>query len=757
MAKNPQSLSLNRFGNQDFYAPAKNNSQKGQPLRVQTNDGIIIKVVKTGSVKYAEASTGQQTTPEPFVSSNLSQNLTLINQLLSTYFPLSFVTNILEQEPAAEEANKGTAQSQPTEENRISDNVPLDLRLVYLIDDKTGNVLYSLSTDVEKELVDGFMIPDDKTKGGDGIPKNAGRTDVVTSNFTSFYGVPAIMSEQAYINLQAAGGKGANKLLVDRANQPRFYDNFNPGADTNPLGPAKTPTTTNIINWSTLDQNKYKFPYKYQDFVFCKWWQKIPNNYMVTLRRYPYPVSDAVTSPQERRNEVKLDKLYPVATMVTFLGEDSGNKISAIVGPIETGLKWKDIKADVWEVTQSTEPATVNNPAPGLAKVLGFMQAGAVGSKTERAPMTPVDPYNNGPYVNKILGPVNVITSVKGRERGLEFKHEINLVFEYSIRSIGGINTKAAGLDILANALLMTSASAPFWGGMNRFAPHVGRGDHDPFLGGDAGRAAWLKGDPNGFFNALKEQFTGILGNISDLFSKITADPIGGLKEIAGGAAKEFMKLNTTEARGQISGLHALLTGAPTGEWHLQVGSPLNPLMMIGNLICSNAKIEFNDELGPDDFPTELKITITLEHGMPRDKNAIESMFNYGQGRIYALPKGYEQSLSANNESNSTANSAQNLPIPGVVGGDKTTGSSVSFAEAGRNGQGSRRALVKGAPGDRSQRPGIVGGEKAYEQTYSLLKLSKDAITRSAHVSLYGLGNAITKTETPPAPAKTNG
>jgi len=152
MAKNPQSLSLNRFGNQDFYAPAKNNSQKGQPLRVQTNDGIIIKVVKTGSVKYAEASTGQQTTPEPFVSSNLSQNLTLINQLLSTYFPLSFVTNILEQEPAAEEANKGTAQSQPTEENRISDNVPLDLRLVYLIDDKTGNVLYSLSTDVEKGL-----------------------------------------------------------------------------------------------------------------------------------------------------------------------------------------------------------------------------------------------------------------------------------------------------------------------------------------------------------------------------------------------------------------------------------------------------------------------------------------------------------------------------------------------------------------------------------------------------------------------------
>lgn len=750
MAKNPQSLQLSKFGNQDFYAAEKNNSQKGQPLRVQTNEGIIIDVIKTGGAKYAQASTGQQTEPEPFVAGNANQNITIINNLISEFFPLSFVTQILDQEPAEEQANKGTPQTQVETTATAPNNVPLDSRLVYLIDDKTGNVLYSLQTDVEKELVDGFMIPDK----GDGIPKNAGRADQTTSNFYPFYGVPAIMSEQAYINLQAAGGKGANILLVDRENQPRFYDNFNPGAATNPVGPAKTPTTTNIINWSGLDNNKYKFPYKYQDFVFCKWWQKIPNNYMITLRRYPYPVLDAVTTPAEARNQVDPAKLYPVATMVTFLGEDSGNKISAIVGPIDTGLKWKDIKADVWEVTQTTEPATVNNPAPGLAKVLGFLQSGGGGAKTDRAPMTPVDPYNNGPYANKILGPVNVIDKVKGRERGLEFKHEINLVFEYSIRSIGGINTKAAGLDILANALLMTSASAPFWGGMNRFAPHVGRGDHDPFLGGDAGRNAWIQGNPEGFFNALKEQFTSILGNISDLFSKITADPIGGLKEIAGGAAKEFMKLNTTEARGQISGLHSILTGAPVGEWHVQVGSPFNPLMMIGNLVCTNAKIEFSDELGPDDFPTEIKVTVTLEHGMPRDKNAIESMFNYGQGRIYALPKGYESSISSNNVTNVDASTNQRTPVTGVINGEGTVGGSPNFAEAGRNGQGSRRAIVRGGQGDRSQRPTIVGADTAYQQRYSYLKMSKDAITRSAYVSLYGLGNAIAETTTPTTPPK---
>jgi hypothetical protein len=737
MSVNPQSLNL-LGSDPSIYTAGGTQSQLGPPTKVQTSNGRILRIITTGAFKRAVADTGQETDTVPYLSSNASQNVELFTTLLSSYFPGDAISKTLEQEPANTAANQSTGQS--TNEGEIpNDNVPLDQRLVYLIDDKTGNVLYSLSTDVEKELVDGFMVPPKDTDDPK-IPVSANSKDIDTSNFDAFFGVPAIMNEQAYINLQAAGGKGQNKLLVDRQNQPRFYDARNPSSGQTDLGAAKTPTTTNIINWSNLDSNKYKFPYKYQDFVFCKWWQKIPNNYMITLRRYPYPVMDAVTTPAEARNEAPLDKLYPVATMVTFLGEDSGNKISAIVGPIETGLKWKDVTADVWEVTQTTEEASVNNPAPGLAKVLGFLQSGASGAKTERAPMTPVDPYSNGPYVNKILGPVNVITSTKARDRGMEFKHEINLVFEYSIRSIGGINTKAAGLDIMANALLMTSASAPFWGGMNRFAPHVGRGDHDPFLGGDAGRKAWIQGNPEGFFNALKDQFTKILGNITDLFDKISADPIGGLKEIAGKGASEFMKLNTTAARGQISGLHSILTGAPVGEWHLQVGSPLNPLMMIGNLICTRGKVEFNDELGPDDFPTELKVTITLEHGMPRDKDGIESMFNYGQGRIYALPKGYANTLYSSRQSNIDKSTGQKTGDP--TGGTQGSGAAVSTSEAGRGGQGSRRAIIRGSQTDRAQRPSIVGGDVAYGQLYSPVKLAKTALTRSAHVSLYGLGTA---------------
>jgi hypothetical protein len=88
-------------------------------------------------------------------------------------------------------------------------------------------------------------------------------------------------------------------------------------------------------------------------------------------------------------------------------------------------------------------------------------------------------------------------------------------------------------------------------------------------------------------------------------------------------------------------GLKALLIGEPVGEWHVTVGNPLNPIAMIGNLICTGIELNFSDELGPDDFPTEIKIIVKLEHGMARDRDAIESIFNRGMGRIYDLPDNF--------------------------------------------------------------------------------------------------------------------
>ena len=87
-----------------------------------------------------------------------------------------------------------------------------------------------------------------------------------------------------------------------------------------------------------------------------------------------------------------------------------------------------------------------------------------------------------------------------------------------------------------------------------------------------------------------------------------------------------------------VGGMKALLIGTPVGNWHLTVGNPLNPIAVIGNLCCKDVQFQFGEELGPDDFPTELNCTVKLQHGMARDLASIESMFNRGAGRIYQIP-----------------------------------------------------------------------------------------------------------------------
>ena len=59
---------------------------------------------------------------------------------------------------------------------------------------------------------------------------------------------------------------------------------------------------------------------------------------------------------------------------------------------------------------------------------------------------------------------------------------------------------------------------------------------------------------------------------------------------------------------------------------------------MIGNLICEGVDISFNNELGPDDFPTEMTATVRLKPGMSRANQDVESVFNDGFGPLY-IPK----------------------------------------------------------------------------------------------------------------------
>ena len=480
----------------------------------------------------------------------------------------------------------------------------------------------------------GFFDP--SANSGDAPYKAEGAESIMAPKFPDFaggrsYAITSLISS----NTTGGYGYADPNTFVDSPGTKPWYDGNSDASSKN----ARKPTTSAIINWATdKETDKNKRPYKYTDFVFCKHWNKIPNNYMMTLRRYPYPVHDNLQFPGESGNGDKgSQEMYsPITQAITYMGEDTGNAVSAILN-YTASLPYEDKESELHTIDQQ-QPGAEDGPAPGLAKVLGVLSGGADFNSISKDGQN-LDPYNNGPYMNKVWGPMNVITSTKLRKRGLQFDQKFSLNFHYVARPIGDANTKAVMLDIMANLLVLCYAEGSFWGGDYRFI--AGKPAY-PYIGGKAGQDSLYSGDISGFIDAMTVQLSQAASTVSSIFNGILDDPVEGLKSLAAGGAKLGIAKMLAKKKMQLMQLPALLQGGPVGEWHLTVGNPFNPMMEIGNLVCTGLQIEFGEEIGPDDFPLEMKATVSLEHGMPRDRSSIESMFNRGGGKIYQIPDEYQ-------------------------------------------------------------------------------------------------------------------
>lgn len=505
-----------------------------------------------------------------------------------------------------------------------------------------------------------------------------------------YHVVPSIMNPYAMVRLY--GAKGGD-YLTDSASTRKYYEIDGPDSDQRG-GYAKNPTTANIINWGNSDAYS-RTPYQYQDFVFCKYWNKIPNNRLITLRRYPLPILDNLNFPTMDKADGKPDRnMHPVATLVSFFGGDTENKLSDILS-FTSGLEWEEIQADVWSVGSQTEGMDetlsmfgsnnwISQHSRALVDVMGILNPQDFNPR--QADGLPPDPYSDGPYQNRVIGPVNVIDKTMKRKRGLKFSMDnLSLKFHYVARPIGNINSKAALLDILGNVLTMSTASAQFFGGAHKFMIQPNRypfnnssffrkmynGQLWAIVGKDGKRtpgageelatifsSKFAHQDALGYrigdvgktlLGAMKDILGDAWSTISSVASNLLAgnSPFQGLRdrttEDQSAATTSMLRVLGNEMRSNVgtvpylTGMRSLFTGEPVGDWHLTIGNPLNPIAMIGNLVCDSVEINWDDELGPDDFPIGFTATITLKHGMPRDRDAIESIFNRGAGRIYEI------------------------------------------------------------------------------------------------------------------------
>ena len=253
----------------------------------------------------------------------------------------------------------------------------------------------------------------------------------------------------------------------------------------------------------------------------------------------------------------------------------------------------------------------------------------------------------DGPLSKKIFVNVNTVNQMMIRSQGFSGGFEtFSLDFHYNLTSVGRMNSKLLFLDLMTNLLSIGSDYGQFLSPELRLSQtSVGLG----FPGGPAGYAQSIV-DPIQYIrdtvskmlskdnvDRQLENEKGLTSQVQKIAEEVKAfanDPSKGLgpdstlmKSISVMLSDAFLK--------KVYFSPIMLSGYPTGDWHMVVGNPLNPIAMVGNLVCTNVKIAFGDDLGPDDFPTEMKATYTLHPGRQRHRGDFESMFNRGSGRLY--------------------------------------------------------------------------------------------------------------------------
>lgn len=430
--------------------------------------------------------------------------------------------------------------------------------------------------------------------------------------------------------------------------------------------------------------------YKYADFMYCKDLGKIPNNRLITLRRFALPIGDDIwninTGDEEFSPKIGTD----VGRLVTWLNDD--NKLEDILkynykdSFIQKKGEFEDKNSQADNQERGILGSIINLANPTYRK--GIMQ-GTAGSgnlilgKFSASVGSGKIFSNQGPFQNheiltrydkyKIYEPKGTIRDTYLYEGEMTFDQNFTLVFNYELRAYDNINPRSAFYDLLGNIQQVTYRKGNFWGG----APW--------FIGAPENKSGWQKAESiietagsnfdeafNGIFsrsqnlgdiigslsNKLGKAIAGIWNNTAEAINKAAENP----KETIDKAGKTLRDnevpgvlkglLMNQLGRPSIYALSSYLDGQPTGLWHVTIGNPRNPIMSMGNMIIDGSTIQHYGPLGIDDFPTGIKVTVNLKHAKSRDSIEIGKMYTRGMSGLYIpLSKSNVDKIVINNPS----------------------------------------------------------------------------------------------------------
>lgn len=424
--------------------------------------------------------------------------------------------------------------------------------------------------------------------------------------------------------------------MLDIRDQKRFYDIKTSKYEDNLS--VSNPTTSNIIYLMSNDRWG-RTPFTYQDFVFCKYWNRIPNNRMIVLRKYAAPTYDNLCWEYMGLDKDSMKTSFaPIATAVTFFGGDSGNSLKDLL-KITSGLNWEEIEANIWDVTgdagseygetmdkndglksissgMSSDPYSLGNNLVGsmfnyggklmnrsvsMLKFLGIALNGNTFDYQNEIYADKIygllhDPNDNGPYANRIKGPLNRINKVYKRKEGIKFDHKMSLKFSYKARPIGGVNTKVAMMEIISNMLLMCSTSAVFWGGGHKFMiqPHA-----YPWAGVNY-NGVTIDGLMKSLYNGDIFGQKGAIAQVLSGVALVGSGKAGGNDE--GGFYSNVMKFMQGLGAGvagafggALNMLTGILSGAGMGSLSSYVSKAANIINGAGNSLSEEGRAKGND------------------------------------------------------------------------------------------------------------------------------------------------------------------
>jgi hypothetical protein len=374
-----------------------------------------------------------------------------------------------------------------------------------------------------------------------------------------------------------------------------------------------------VIDLCMMNRREDAVRYDLDDFVYCKN-VGLPINRLITLRRFPFACTDNIFDRQQ--------EWHDIARMVTYMTQET-NKMEELLS-FSYALRWKELTAEMEQASMFGDQSGVSGFIKNVANLFDkTLQSNAVsGRSTPGAPMNSYDPKFDQ---NRVYGPVDSISQTNIRDVGLEFNKDFEITFDYELRSINGRTAEYAFKDILANILACTYNNAKFWGGSRYW---VGERPTN-FMH----KIAYMNSDDA--YKIFHKAAGQIRGWLQDIFaSKQSA--LATLKKIVNGAfALAMGKVLDSVGRPGILAMNSLLSSEPTGNWHLTIGNPFNPIMCVGNLIMTGVDFKFpTDSLSYGDFPTKMQVVVKLKPGQPKDRAGIEMMFNHGRQRLYFAPKG---------------------------------------------------------------------------------------------------------------------